>query len=179
MDRDNDLRKRTYEVIKMSKKKGKKDYFEIKWKTDLKYRYSIGKLAVKFFEELKKNKKILGSKCPKCNKVHFPPRAVCAECLVEMTIDDMVELPPKGTLAGFTVINYPFTDPSTGGIRPFPYGYALFKLDGADTYTMHFINETDISKMKIGQRVEAVFSEKLKGDFTADIPYFRIIKKEG
>ncbi len=162
----------------MSRKKGQEKVFEIKWKTDLPYRYSIGKLAVKFFEELKKNKKIMGSKCSKCGKVHFPPRAVCADCMVEMTIDDMVELSPKGTLEGFTVVNYPFTDPNTGGIRPFPYGYALFKLDGADTYTMHFVNETDVTKMKIGQRVEAVFSEELIGDLTADIPYFNIVKEE-
>ena len=162
----------------MSKKKGQEKIFEIKWKTDLPYRYSIGKLAVKFFEELKENKKIMGSKCSKCGKVHSPPRAVCAECFIEMTIEDMVELSPKGTLEGFTVINYPFTDPNTGGMRPFPYGYALFKLDGADTYTMHFVNETDVTKMKIGQRVEAVFSEELIGDLTADIPYFRIIKEE-
>jgi len=162
----------------MSRKKGQEKVFEIKWKTDLPYRYSIGKLAVKFFEELKKNKKIMGSKCSKCGKVHFPPRAVCADCMVEMTIDDMVELSPKGTLEGFTVVNYPFTDPNTGGIRPFPYGYALFKLDGADTYTMHFVNETDVTNMKIGQRVEAVFSEELIGDLTADIPYFNIVKEE-
>ena len=162
----------------MSKKKGQEKVFEIKWKTNLPYRYSMGKLAVKFFEELKKNKKIMGSKCPKCGKVNFPPRAVCADCMVEMTIDDMVELPPKGTLEGFTVVNYPFTDPNTGGMRPFPYGYGLFKLDGADTYTMHFVNETDVTKMKIGQRVEAVFSEELIGDLTADIPYFNIVKEE-
>ena len=162
-------------MIEMSKRK-KEDIFEIKWKTDLPYRYSIGKLAVKFFEELKENKKIMGSKCPKCGKVHFPPRAVCADCLVKMSLNDMVELPPRGTLEGFTVVNYPFTDPSTGGIRPFPYGYALFKLDGADTYTMHFVNETDVNKMKIGQRVEAVFSEKMVGDLSGDIPYFRIIE---
>ena len=162
----------------MSKKKGQEKVFEIKWKTNLPYRYSIGKLAVKFFEELKNNKKIMGSKCSKCGKVNFPPRAVCADCMVEMTIDDMVELPPKGTLEGFTVVNYPFTDPNTGGMRPFPYGYGLFKLDGADTYTMHFVNETDVTKMKIGQRVEAVFSEELIGDLTADIPYFNIVKEE-
>jgi len=161
----------------MSRKKGQEKVFEIKWKTDLPYKYSIGKLAVKFFEELKENKKILGSKCPKCEKVHFPPRAVCADCFIKMEIGDMVELPPKGTLEGFTVVNYPFTDPSTGGIRPFPYGYALFKLDGADTYTMHFINETDVSKMKVGQRVEAVFKQEREGNL-GDIHYFQIIKGE-
>lgn len=161
----------------MSKRKNKEKVFEIKWKTDLPYRYSIGKLAVKFFEELKENKKLHGSKCPKCNRVHFPPRAVCANCLVEMTINDMVELPPKGTLEGFTVVNYPFVDPQTGGMRPFPYGYALFKLDGADTYTMHFINETDHTKLRVGQRVEAVFKEEREGSI-GDIPYFRVIKEE-
>ena len=161
----------------MSKKKGQEKVFEIKWKTNLPYRYSIGKLAVKFFEELKKNKKIMGSKCSECGKVNFPPRAVCADCMVEMTIDDMVELSPKGTLAGFTVVNYPFTDPNTGGMRPFPYGYALFKLDGADTYTMHFINETDHTKMKVGQRVEAVFREEREGNI-GDIMYYKVIKEE-
>jgi len=161
----------------MSKKKGQEKIFEIKWKTDLPYRYSIGKLAVKFFEELKQNKKIMGSKCSKCGKVNFPPRAVCADCMVEMTIDDMVELSPKGTLEGFTVVNYPFTDPNTGGMRPFPYGYALFKLDGADTYTMHFINETDYTKLKVGQRVEAVFKEEREGNI-GDILYYRVIENE-
>ncbi len=160
----------------MSKKREEKKVFEIKWKTDLPYNWAMGKLSVKFFEELKENKKIMGSKCPKCGKVHMPPRGVCADCLVQMTVDDMVELPPRGTLEGFTVVNYPFVDPNTGGMRPFPYGYAIFKLDGADTYMMHFINETDPSKFKIGQRVEAVFKEKREGNL-GDIPYFRIIEE--
>ena len=85
---------------------GKKEKeFQIKWKTDLPYRYSIGELAVKYFEELKK-RKIMGSKCSKCGKVHMPPRRVCVECFIEMTVDDMVELSSKGTLEGFTVVNF-------------------------------------------------------------------------
>ncbi|MFW9949468.1 MAG: Zn-ribbon domain-containing OB-fold protein [Candidatus Thorarchaeota archaeon] len=161
----------------MSRKKDQEKIFEIKWKTDLPYRYSIGKLAVKFFEELKNNKKIMGSKCSKCGKVHSPPRAVCVECFIEMTVEDMVELSPRGTLEGFTVVNYPFTDPTTGGLRPFPYGYAIFKLDGADTYTMHFVDETDYSKLKVGQRVEAVFKEEREGNI-GDIMYYKIIENE-
>jgi len=167
---------------------GKKEKeFQIKWKTDLPYRYSIGKLAVKYFEELKK-RKITGSKCPKCGKVHMPPRRVCPDCFVEMTVDNMVELSRRGTLEGFTVVNYPFSDPNTGSMRPFPYGYLICRLDGADTYLMHFCDETDHTKFKIGQRVEAVFCDELpqehesyrnelKGDIY-DIPYFRIIRDE-
>ncbi len=161
----------------MSRKKSQEKIFEIKWKTDLPYRYSIGKLAVKFFEELKENKKIMGSKCSKCAKVHSPPRAVCAECFIEMTVKDMVELSPRGTLEGFTVINYPFTDPTTGGLRPFPYGYGLFKLNGADTHMMFFLKETDYTKLKIGQQVEAVFKEEREGNI-GDILYFKVLKNE-
>ena len=172
----------------MSRRKGEEKVFEIKWKTDLPYRYSMGKLAVKFFEELKKNKKILGSKCPKCGKVHMPPRGVCADCMVKMTVDDMVELPPKGTLDGFTVVNYPFVDPNTGAMRPFPYGYIICQLDGADTYLMHFCDEIDHTKFKIEQRVEVVFCDELpkdhesyrpelKGDIY-DIPFIKLLKAE-
>ncbi len=107
----------------------------------------------------------------------MPPRAVCADCFVEMTVNDMVELSHKGTLNGFTVVNYPFVDPNTGGMRPFPYGYGIFKLDGADTYMMHFVDETDHTKIKIGQRVEAVFKETPEGNI-GDIPYFKIIEDE-
>jgi len=45
-----------------------KGEFQIRWKTDLPYKWAIGKLAVKYFEELKK-RKITGSKCPKCGKM--------------------------------------------------------------------------------------------------------------
>jgi uncharacterized OB-fold protein len=162
-----------------------KDEFQIRWKTDLPYKWAIGKLAVKYFEELKK-RKIMGSKCPKCGKMHMPPRGVCADCFIEMTVDDMGEISRKGTLEGFTVVNYPFVDPNTGAMRPFPYGYIICKLDGADTYLMHFCNETDHTKFKIGQRIEAVFCdelpkdhesyrEELKGDIY-DIPFVRLLK---
>jgi hypothetical protein len=161
----------------MGKKNEKEKPFEIRWKTDLPYKYAIGKLSVKFFDTLKKERKLLGSKCPKCGKMHFPPRGVYAECVVRMTVDDMVEVPPTGTLVGFTVVNYPFVDPQTGGMRPFPYGYGLFQLDGADTYTMHFINEKNHNKMKIGQRVKAVFKDEMEGTL-GDIPYFEIIREE-
>ncbi len=175
MDRNSNIRKGTLEVIIMSRGKDKEKVFQIKWKTDLPYRYSMGKLSVQFFKELKENKKLHGSKCPKCGKVYFPPRAVCADCMVEMT--RLIELYDTGTLVGFTVVNYPFVDPQTGGLRPFPYGYGLFKLDGVDTYTMHFIDEVDHTKLRVGMRVKAVFKEEREGNL-GDILYYEIIKEE-
>jgi uncharacterized OB-fold protein len=158
----------------MSKRRKKEKPYTINWTTDLPYRYSMGKLATMFFKKLKEQKQISGSKCPKCGKVFFPPRAICADCFTEMT--ELIEISNKGTLKGFTIVNYPFVDPQTGNIRKYPYGYAVFKLDGADTFMMHFIDEKDPEKLKVGQRVEAVFKDEREGNF-GDIPYFKVIQE--
>jgi uncharacterized OB-fold protein len=106
---------------------------------------------------------------------------------VEVTVDNMAELSRKGTLKGFTVVNYPFVDPNTGAMRPFPYGYVICQLDGADTYLMHFCDEIDHTKFKIGQRIEVVFCDELPKDHVSyrpelkgdiyDIPFVRLLKE--
>ncbi|MHA1208926.1 MAG: Zn-ribbon domain-containing OB-fold protein [Candidatus Freyarchaeota archaeon] len=156
----------------MSKKK--EEPFTIAWTTDLPYRYSMGRVASKFFKELKEKGRMLGIKCSECGRVYFPPRAICPDCFVEMT--EFVELSGEGTLAGFTVVNYPFVDPNTGETRPFPYGYGAIKLDGTDTYMLHFVDETDPEKVRSGIRVKAVFRDKREGNLS-DIPYFKIIEE--
>ncbi len=67
-----------------------------------------------------------------------------------------------------------FVDPDTGKERPVPYGYGYRLFDGADNTFPHFLEETDWKKIKIGQRVEAVFEEKRRGHLL-DIKPFRII----
>ena len=42
---------------------------------------------------------------------------------------------------------------------------------------MHFINETDHTKLKVGQRVEAVFKEEREGNI-GDILHYRVIEDE-
>lgn len=162
----------------MSMSQKKEEPFSISWLTDLPYRYSMGPIALKFFEELKETGKFLGIKCKKCGKVYFPPRAICADCMVEMTLDDMFDIGHEGTLDGFTVVNYPFVDPNTGETRPFPYGYGAIKLLGADTWMLHFVDETDPDKVKPGMRVKAVIKPKgeRKGNLE-DIPYFRAVEE--
>ena len=157
----------------------KEEPFCISWPTDLPYRYSLGKIAFKFFKELKENGKLLGIKCSKCGKVYFPPRTICGDCLVEMKESDMMEISDEGTLDGYTAVNYPFVDPNTGETRPFPYGYGAIKLNGANTWMLHFVAETDPSKISPGMRVKAVIKPKDERKGTLeDIPYFRAVEKK-
>ena len=65
-------------------------------------------------------------------------------------------------------------DPETGEQKPIPYGYGFIQLDGSDTLFQHYISIDDESKVKIGARVEPVFSEERKGTIR-DIQFFRIV----
>jgi len=136
------------------------------------FNWSVGRYGSKFLAELRDHKKILGIRCPSGKRVFVPPRRVCGRCFVEMS--NFVELPPRGTLTAFTVLMFSFVDPDTGKERPVPYGYVRF--DGADNTFPHFLEETDWNKIKIGQRVEAVFEEKRRGHLL-DIKNFRPLKE--
>ncbi len=135
------------------------------------FNYAVGMHGSKFFNALKE-KKILGIKCPRCNKVYVPPRRVCGPCFEEMT--EFVEVGPRGVIGTFTILRYAFIDPETGVQKPIPYGYGFIKLDGADTMFQHYIDISDESSLKIGAPVEPVFIDQPKGMIT-DIKHFRII----
>lgn len=142
--------------------------------TEQPFRYSAGRWGSKFLVELRDHKRLLGIRCPKCQKVYTPPRQVCGPCFQRM--EELVELGHKGTLVAFTIIRFSFIDPETGVTRPVPYGYGLINLDGCDNFFQHFINIEDKSKVKIGARVQAVFREDRKGNLL-DIKHFEIINE--
>jgi uncharacterized OB-fold protein len=138
------------------------------------YEWSIGLYGSKFFQEIIENKRFAGSKCHCCNKVYIPLRRVCGPCFEE--INEIVILPPAGVITAFSVVNYPFVDPNTGKQRPVPYTYGYIKIDGADNIFSHIINETDLEKIKVGMRVQAVFkeTEDMQGNIE-DILHFELV----
>ncbi len=136
------------------------------------FNYAVGLHGSIFFKELKENKRILGIRCPRCNKVYVPPRRVCGDCFLEMT--DFVEVGPKGVIGTFTILRYAFIDPETGEQKPVPYGYGFIRFDGADTLFQHYIDIQDESRIRIGARVEPVFAEERKGSIR-DIVHFKVV----
>jgi uncharacterized protein len=135
------------------------------------FKYAVGMHGSKFFTELREQR-IMAVKCPKCGKVYVPPRGVCGECFVEMK--DWVEVGPGGVIGTFTILRFAFIDPETGVQKPVPYGYGFIKFDGADTLFQHYINIDDEKKIKVGARVEPVFSKERKGSIR-DIEYFIVV----
>ena len=78
--------------------------------------------------------KLLGARTGKDGKVYFPPRE--ADPATGEPTDDFVELPDKGTVTTFAIINIPFAGQR---IKP-PYVAAYVLLDGADIPFLHLIH---------------------------------------
>ena len=139
---------------------------------DIPYRFAAGPYMSRFLMELRENGRLYGIRCPVCRRVQMPPRIVCAVCHVKN--GEFVELGTEGTLAGFTIMYLPLTDPTTGKAHEPPFVYGSVRLDGTDSVLDHFIHiEPVIVKIRVGMRLRPVFRprEARSGDLS-DILYF-------
>jgi uncharacterized OB-fold protein len=127
--------------------------------------YTAGAVGSRFLIELRDNKKIMGTKCPKCDLVFVPARSVCKYCFAQL--DQWVEVSDKGTLLTYTVAG------QANGVQPVdpPIIYGIVQLDGASTGLVHMLSEVDFEKLAVGMRVKAVFKEERAGSIL-DIKYF-------
>ena len=115
----------------------------------LDYTITAGEAQSRFLRGIAAGK-ILGQRCPECEKVYVPPRGACPTCGVPTTDD--VELGSKGTVTTFCVVNIPFA-----GSVEVPYVCASVLLDGADVTLFHLVQEAPVDEVRMGMRVEAVW----------------------
>jgi uncharacterized protein len=87
-------------------------------------------------------------------KVYFPAREADPATCRQLT--EFVELPDKGTVTTFAIINIPFAGQR---IQP-PYVAAYVLLDGADIPVLHLVLGCDASEVRMGMRVEAVWKPR-------------------
>jgi uncharacterized protein len=115
-----------------------------------------------------KEGKLLGGRTGKDGKLYFPARE--ADPATGRVLDEFVELPDKGTVTTFAIINIPFPGQR---IKP-PYVAAYVLLDGADIPFLHLVSDIEADKVRMGMRVEAVWRPREEWDFGIDnIEYFR------
>ena len=112
--------------------------------------------------------KLLGARTGKDGKVYFPPKE--ADPATGLELDNFVELPDKGTVTTYAIINIPFAGQR---IKP-PYVAAYVLLDGADIPFLHLIQEIDATEVRMGMRVEAVWKPREEWGLGIDnIEYFK------
>ena len=146
---------------------------------DVPYRFAAGEYMSRFLRELKEKGRFVGVRCPVCRRVQMPPRIVCAVCHVKN--GEWVELGLEGTLAGFTIMHLPLTDPTTGEAHQPPFAYGSVRLDGCDSVLDHLVNvEPEPDKIKVGMRLRAVLRPRQEriGDLS-DIIHFDPVEPPG
>lgn len=116
----------------------------------LDYTYAASPEESAFFRGLEEGR-IIGQRCPQCQKVYVPPRGACPVDGVPTAGE--VELAGTGTVTTFCVVNVPFLGQK---ITP-PYVSAYVLLDGADIAFLHLILGVPAEEVRMGMRVEAVW----------------------
>ncbi len=96
----------------------------------------------------------------------MPPRGACPMC--GLPTEEQVELPGRGTVTTFCVINVPKPE------LPNPYVSGQVLLDGADIPAMFLLREVEPADVRIGMRVETVWADRAQwGTTLENISYFR------
>jgi hypothetical protein len=98
--------------------------------------------------------RLIGQRCPVCQKVYIPPRGACPTCGVPTA--ENVELPDSGIITTFCVVNVPYPGQR---VQP-PYVAASVLLDGADIAIQHLILGCDPGEVRMGMRVKAAWKPR-------------------
>ncbi len=128
--------------------------------------YSAGTVGSRFLIELRDRKRIMGTRCPTCNRVYVPARSICKDCFGQL--DEWVEVSNKGTVLTYSIEYEP---KRIQAVDP-PVIYGIIQLDGADTGLVHMLGEVDPEQLRVGMRVQAVFSAERVASIM-DIKYFK------
>ncbi len=134
---------------------------------DLRVQHTASIQETRYLQGLKEGR-LLGQRCPECGKVYIPPRGACP--VDGVPTEEQVELPDRGTVTTFCIVNVPFLGQK---IKP-PYVAAYVLLDGADIAFLHLILDCPAEDVRMGLRVEAVWKPRDEWEYgLQNITHFR------
>jgi uncharacterized OB-fold protein len=110
------------------------------------------------FDELMREGRIVGHKCPECGRVYVPPRGFCPMCCVVTGAEHETDVQDSGVVTSFTVIT-PIQ--YRGQKETEEYVLANVLLDGASgTIGQQRIGGIRNDQVRMGMRVKAVWAKK-------------------
>jgi len=130
-------------------------------RVSLDYNYAASPEESLFYRGLNEGR-IMGQRCPTCQKVYIPPRSACPAD--GTPTEEEVELSQTGTVTTFCIVNVPFLGQK---ITP-PYVSAYVLLDGADIAVLHLILGVPADEVRMGMRVKAVWKPKDEWTFSLE-----------
>ncbi len=127
----------------------------------LDYNYAASPEESLFYRGLNEGR-IMGQRCPTCEKVYIPPRSACPADGTPTA--EEIELSQTGTVTTFCIVNVPFLGQK---ITP-PYVSAYVLLDGADIAVLHLILGVPADEVRMGMRVKAVWKPRDEWTFSLE-----------
>lgn len=124
---------------------------------DVMYEHSYG-LVSRFFEGLME-KKLLGTKCPKCGDVFCPPRAHCWRNKCKLAETQWIEMLMRGTLHCFTVLGFA----GEAFLSDLPFILAYVRVQGANTLIAGRLVGMEPEDVECDMNVEIRFIERPSG----------------
>jgi uncharacterized OB-fold protein len=94
--------------------------------------------------------KLMGGRCKKCGKIHFPPRPLCDSCLSKEF--EWTEIPKKGKLLTYTIIHIAPTQFQAMA----PYAMGIIQMENG-LKVPGMIKEVLLDQIKIGMPLTLVF----------------------
>ena len=123
-------------------------------------------ITIQSYLEYINSKKLMGSKCKKCNAIYAPPRKLCIKC--NSTDMGWVEMSGKGKIAAYSCIGVGTTFMvGKGYSMKKPYCFSVIKLDEGPMVSGQLIgvDESKPETIKIESPVKVTFIEtEIQGD---------------
>ncbi len=134
------------------------------------YFYGAGVMGQRFFEALRDEGKLLGSRCERCDWTYVPPRLYCERCFAELK--ELRDVGLRGRVKAFTVV---YVNKQGEPLDP-PEVFALIEFGPNITPFLHKLGDAPPERVHVGMVVEAVLKPpaEREGKIT-DIRYFRPI----
>ncbi len=124
---------------------------------DVIYSHSYGRVSPFFMGLLEK--KLMGTRCPKCGDTFCPPRAHCwrHECRLQET--EWIELPLEGTLHSYTIMGFA----GEAFLDDLPFILAYVRPDGCNTMIAARLTGIEPEDVECDMRVRIKFIDEPKG----------------
>ena len=127
-------------------------------------------ITVANYEAFMAEKKLMGTKCPKCSSIYLPPRAICPDCRTSEM--EWTEFGKAGKLAAFSCISVTPTWMAAEGYgRNNPYCSGIVEMAEGPRICARIldVDAKNPETIKVGTPVTLEILERTQGDKT--IPY--------
>lgn len=120
----------------------------------VKNRYTAGVAGQRFFENIKEDAKICGTRCDACDVTYVPARLYCERCFKRLEEKDWIDVGTEGVVHSFTVVY----ETLEGERKEEPTIIAAIQL--ADGMLIHRLGDCEQKDLYIGMKVTAEFKAK-------------------